>query len=159
MIPTYAQIENAWREVRRGKTALDRYQRYEYYLDDHIYKIRQQLASPDFKPLPMGLIRIDVPKPRIAQVPTVRDKIIMHALCDNTIYPAVASRLGDGISACLIRRGTEYGTARLTKLLRDSQRRHSFLFRFRLTGASGSAGRGGYHRPGYSADQQGVYPI
>lgn len=36
---------------------------------------------------------------------------------------------------------------------------HPFLFRFRLTGASGSAGRGGYHRPGYSADQQGVYPI
>lgn len=119
MIPTYEQIENAWREVRRGKTALDRYQRYEYYLDDHIYKIRQQLASPDFKPLPMGLIHIDVPKPRIAQVPTVRDKIIMHALCDNTIYPAVASRLGDGNSACLIGRGTEYGTARLSKLLRD----------------------------------------
>lgn len=124
MIPAIAQIERAWREVRRGKTQLERYQRYEYYLEDHEYRIRQQLADPAFAPLPMGLIRIQIPKPRVAQVPAVRDKIIMHALCDNTIYPAVTVRLGEGISACIIGRGTEYGTARLSQLLRDYWREH-----------------------------------
>ena len=124
MIPTIAQIERSWREVRRGKTQLERYQRYEYYLEDNEYRIRQQLADPAFAPLPMGLIRIQIPKPRVAQVPTVRDKIIMHALCDNTIYPAATAQLGEGVSACIIGRGTEYGTARLSRLLRDYWREH-----------------------------------
>lgn len=124
MLPTYEQISRAWRRASRGKTALARYQRYRYYLDDHICAISDELSRPDFAPLAMGVKQIYRPKPRTAQVPSVRDKIIMHALCDNYVYPAVAERLGDCASACLIGRGTEYGTRRATALMRGFWREH-----------------------------------
>ena len=84
-----------------------------------MYRMLADMERPDFRPRPMGLKRVDAPKPRLVQVPSVRDKVIMHALCDNVIYDAVAAQLCDGASACLIGRGTEYGTARMTRLLTE----------------------------------------
>ena len=124
MQPTYEQIYRAWRRASRGKTALKRYQKYKYYLDDHICAISDELSRSDFAPRPMGIKQIYRPKPRTAQVPSVRDKIIMHALCDSYVYPAVAGALGDCTSACLIGRGTEDGTRRAAALMRGFWREH-----------------------------------
>ena len=118
MIPTLEQIDRAQRKVWRGKTNTDRYHKYQYYREDHAFQILEDVISNDFRPKPMGAKHIDIPKPRLAQVPSVRDKVIMHALCDNVIYDAVAAQLGDGVSACLIGRGTEYGTNRMIQLLK-----------------------------------------
>lgn len=124
MIPTFEQIDRAQKIVWRGKTNTERYHRYQYYREDHMYRMLADTESPDFRPRPMGLKHIAVPKPRLVQVPSVRDKVIMHALCDNVIYDAVAAQLCDGVSACLIGRGTEYGTNRMTRLLTEFWAEH-----------------------------------
>ncbi len=119
MIPTFEQLEDAAHKVWRGKTNTERYHRYQYYREDHILQTQEVLASADFHPKPMGTKQISIPKPRKVQVPSVRDKVIMHAVCDNVIYPAVEERMGEGVSACLVGRGTEYGTKRADRLLKD----------------------------------------
>lgn len=119
MIPTLEQIGRAQRKVWRGKTNTDRYHKYRYYREDHAFRILEDVADSGFRPKPMGMKHIDIPKPRLVQVPSVRDKVIMHALCDNVIYDAVAAQLGNGVSACLIGRGTEYGTNRMIRLLKE----------------------------------------
>ena len=124
MIPTTAQLDRAEHEVWRGKTHTERYHRYRYYREDHNYRMQEAMRSPDFTAKPMGVKHIEIPKPRTVQVPSVRDKIIMHALCDNIIYPAVEARMGPWASACLVGRGTEYGTARAEYLLRQWWREH-----------------------------------
>ena len=124
MIPTFEQIDRAQKKVWRGKTNTARYHRWQYYREDHIFKTQEELASPDFRPNPMGTKHIDIPKPRDVQVPSVRDKIIMHVICDSIIYPAVAARVGDGVSACLTGRGTDYGTRYAERQLRDYWREH-----------------------------------
>ena len=124
MIPTTAQIDRAEHEVWRGKTNTERYHRYRYYREDHNYRMQAAMRSPDFAAKPMGIKHIEIPKPRTVQVPSVRDKIIMHALCDNVIYSAVEAKMGPWASACLIGRGTEYGTARAEYLLRRWWKEH-----------------------------------
>ena len=124
MIPTTAQIDRAEHEVWRGKTNTERYHRYRYYREDHNYRMQAAMCSPDFAAKPMGIKHIEIPKPRTVQVPSVRDKIIMHALCDNVIYSAVEAKMGPWASACLIGRGTEYGTARAEYLLRRWWKEH-----------------------------------
>ena len=124
MTPTLAQIERAWKIVRRGKTQYERYQKYEYYLEDNLLAVQELMETDWLRPGRMSLKRITVPKPRVVQVPTVRDKLVMHILCDGSIYDAVAAQLGDGISACMIGRGTEYGTNRARALLKDYWREY-----------------------------------
>lgn len=124
MTPTLAQIERAWKIVRRGKSQYERYQRYNYYLEDNLLAVQDLMETDRLRPGRMSLKRITAPKPRIVQVPTMRDKLVMHILCDNVIYDAVAAQLGDGVSACLIGRGTEYGTQRVKALLLDYWREH-----------------------------------
>lgn len=124
MIPTLEQIDRAQRKVWRGKTNTDRCHKYRYYREDHAFRILEDVTDNDFHPKPMGMKRIDIPKPRLVQVPSVRDKVIMHALCDNVIYDAVAAQLGNGVSACLIGRGTEYGTNRMIRLLKEFWTEH-----------------------------------
>lgn len=124
MTPTLAQIERAWKIVRRGKSQYERYQRYNYYLEDNLLAVQDLMETDRLRPGRMSLKRITAPKPRIVQVPTMRDKLIMHILCDNVIYDAVAAQLGEGVSACMIGRGTEYGTKRAERLLKDYWREH-----------------------------------
>lgn len=124
MTPTLAQIERAWKIVRRGKSQYERYQKYNYYLEDNLLAVQDLMETDRLRPGRMSLKRVTVPKPRTVQVPTVRDKLVMHVLCDNVIYDAVVPQLGDGVSACLIGRGTEYGTKRVKTLLRDYWREH-----------------------------------
>lgn len=119
MIPTFEQISAAARKTWRGKTNTERYHRWQYCREDHIFRTQEALASADFRPNPMGAKHIAIPKPRDVQVPSVRDKIIMHVICDSVIYPAIASRVGEGVSACLTGRGTDYGTRYAERQLRD----------------------------------------
>lgn len=124
MTPSLAMAECAWKIVRRGKRQFERYQKYEYYLEDNLLAVNDYMLSGQLKPDHMGMRYIAVPKPRKAQVPSVQDKLIMHILCDNVIYDAVAAQLGEGVSACMIGRGTEYGTKRAERLLKDYWREH-----------------------------------
>lgn len=124
MTPSLATAERAWKIVRRGKRNFERYQKYEYYLEDNLLTLNDYMLSDRLKPDHMGIRHITAPKPREVQVPSVRDKLIMHILCDNVIYDAAAAQLGVGVSACLIGRGTEYGTGRAEHLLKDYWREH-----------------------------------
>lgn len=124
MTPTLAQMKRAWKIVRRGKTKYERYQKYEYYLEDNLLNVQNLIETDQLQPGRMNLKYVAIPKPRIVQVPTVRDKLVMHILCDNIIYDAVTARLGDGVSACLIGRGTEYGANRVRMLLKDYWREY-----------------------------------
>ncbi len=124
MIPTFEQINAAARKTWRGKTNTERYHRWQYYREDHIFNMQEALASADFRPNPMGEKHIAIPKPRDVQVPSVRDKIIMHVICDSVIYPAVTARVGEGVSACLTGRGTDYGTRYAERQLRDYWREY-----------------------------------
>lgn len=124
MIPTFDELSKAARKTWRGKTNTERYHRWQYYKEDHIFKTQEALASPDFTPNRMGKKHISVPKPRDVQVPSVRDKMIMHVICDGAIYPAVSSCVNEGVSACLVGRGTDYGTRYAENLLKDYWREY-----------------------------------
>ena len=105
-ICTIDALYKAYRRARRGKRR--KMARFEYQEQLGLSLIRQELLSETYTPGPLKLFYVYEPKKRDVLAPTVKDKIVLHALCDEYLYDAAtrsfvtentASQTGKGPTA------------------------------------------------------------
>ena len=117
----YEQLKIAWEDASRGKRNAPNQQRYRYDLEDNLYALLDDLETGSFTPSPLREKPIYYPKFRIAQVPSLEDKIVQHACIDGYGYQVLTKPIIREASACLRQRGEKYAV----KLFR-SQLRHFY---------------------------------
>lgn len=108
MIFDYDILYRAWQNSSRGKHGAPNQARYEYYLEENLYHLQAQLESGTFCPSPLRTKQIYIPKRRVAQVPSLVDKVVQHAICDNYAYDALTRPLIKETAACIRGRGARY---------------------------------------------------
>lgn len=105
-ICTIDALYRAYRRARRGKRR--KMARFEYQEQLGLSLIRQELIDETYTPGPLKLFYVYEPKKRDVLAPTVKDKIVLHALCDEYLYDTVtrsfiaantASQTGKGPAA------------------------------------------------------------
>ncbi len=117
MTELYAQLcswDNlylAWRKAARGKRGKAPAARFEFYLEDNLIALQEELASQTYQPGAYHSFYIHEPKRRLISAAPFRDRVVHHALC-NLIEPAFersfiadsyANRVGKGTHAALDR--------------------------------------------------------
>lgn len=118
MVFTYSMLYDAWKKTVVQSSNEPNRAKYKYYLEDHIHYIISSIEDMTFTPKPMRNKTIYFPKKRNVQVPTIDDKIVQHAICDNYLYERVTKPLIKETSACLIGRGDGYASKIMTGNLR-----------------------------------------
>lgn len=83
-----------------------------------IAKLSERLQKRDWSVGSYYPFKVYEPKERDVLAIDFEGKVVMHALCDNALYPAVARKLIRDNYAVQIGRGTHDGLNRLTKALR-----------------------------------------
>lgn len=119
MVFEYQLLYLAWKEASQGKKDAPNQIRYLYELEDRLFSLQVRLERKLFKPSPLREKKIYIPKYRVAQVPSLEDKIVQHMICDFYAYDALTKPLIKEASACLIGRGDTYAR----NLLKESLRR------------------------------------
>ncbi|TSC64012.1 MAG: RNA-directed DNA polymerase [Parcubacteria group bacterium Gr01-1014_106] len=83
MFGAIASIENlltSWREFRRGKRATSEVQIFERHLEDHVFRLHQELVSGMYHHGPYTRFVIQDPKQRVIHKARVRDRLMHHAV-------------------------------------------------------------------------------
>jgi len=124
MIFTYDHIYTAWKDTVPQNSDRNSHVQLKYELEPRLTSLLIRLENGTFQPSPLYLKNIYIPKKRVAQVPSVMDKIVQHTICDNYLYDALTKPLIKETSACLKGRGTHYAV----KLLKEQLRRHCRLY-------------------------------
>ncbi|TSC71523.1 MAG: hypothetical protein G01um101438_1050 [Parcubacteria group bacterium Gr01-1014_38] len=70
----------AWREFRRGKRRRADVQMFERYLEENIFRLRDDLVSDRYRHGPYQRFRIRDPKPRTIHKAAVRDRLVHQAV-------------------------------------------------------------------------------
>lgn len=108
----------AWQDASRGKHDAPNQAKFEFYLEENLYAIAHNLNSRSFKPHELREKVIPIPKQRIAQVPSLQDKIVQHAIYDGYAYFELTKPMTDGASANMRGRGDTYAISYLKKNIR-----------------------------------------
>ncbi|MBQ8578621.1 MAG: reverse transcriptase [Clostridia bacterium] len=124
MVFTYAMLYQAWRDTVAVNSTEPNRARYKYYLEENLYSLAERLENGTFEPSPMRLKTIYYPKLRTAQVPSLEDKIVQHAICDNCFYDAATKPLIKETSACVRGRGNLYASWILKEQMHRYYRKH-----------------------------------
>lgn len=91
-------------------------------------KIVDEFNAGTFKPGKLRTQIISFPKKRIVQVPSIRDKILQHGICDNYLTERLCRPLIKETCACVEERGTDYASDILKEQLRKYYRAHGSHF-------------------------------
>lgn len=118
MMFDYRTLWLAWKEASRGKHSAPNQAQYLYELEERLYSLQYRLETHTFQPSPLRSKNIYIPKRRVAQVPSLEDKIVQHAICDFYAYDALTKPLIKETSACIQGRGAAYATDLFTQQLR-----------------------------------------
>lgn len=118
MIFTYFDLKNAWKAESKRKHYAANHAKYEYNIELNLFDLKDELVSDSFLPSKLRNKNIYVPKRRVAQVPSMKDKIVQHLICDNYLYRSLTKPLISNTYACIIGRGTSDADICLKKHLR-----------------------------------------
>lgn len=121
---TYEKIDRAYREVRRGKMDAPNQQKFYFEQEWQLFNILYKLQNHCFYPSPLRKKYIDVPKPRVAQAPSMQDKIVQHLICDEYATQALTRPLTDAATANRIGVGSYAAIDRLHKQLTEFWNRY-----------------------------------
>ena len=94
----------AWRKAGKGKTKRDYVIKFEKNLAGSLLRLREELKSQAYRPMPLKTFILRDPKTRRISKSDFRDRVVHHALCnviepifDKTfIYDSCANRKGKG---------------------------------------------------------------
>lgn len=112
----------SWKAASKGKHLQLNQAKYEYFLTENLYRLQEKLELDLYTPSLLRIKRITIPKKRIAQVPSLEDKIVQHAICDFYAYDALTKPLIKETCACIKGRGTDYARELLKSQLSDFYR-------------------------------------
>lgn len=115
-ICTIQALFRAYKRARLGKRR--KMARFEYQEQLGLSIIRQELLNETYTPGPLKKFYVFEPKKREVLAPTVKDKIILHAICDEYLYDAVTNRFIMDNAASQRGKGPLFALDRLKKHLR-----------------------------------------
>lgn len=124
MVFEYETLKFAWQAASKGKSKAENQQRYKYYLEDNLYSLQERLRMDAFQPSPLRQKKIYYPKIRVAQVPSLEDKIVQHAIMDGYGYAVLTRPIIKESSACLRQRGEQYALTLFRQQLRHFYNQH-----------------------------------
>ena len=110
-IITWYNLHAAWRKARSGKRGKVPAASFEYYLEDNLLTLQDELINKTYQPGAYHSFYIHEPKRRLISAAPFRDRVIHHALC-NIIEPifdrifvadSYANRAGKGTHSALDR--------------------------------------------------------
>ncbi len=104
-------LELAFMKAKKRKTKSFYVKEFEKNLNDGLLKLKQELESFSYKPMPLKKFIIRDPKTRIIHASAFRDRVVYHALCNIIepiyekifIFDSYASRIGKGTHNALMR--------------------------------------------------------
>ncbi len=99
----------AYRQAARGKRGRATTAAFEYYLEDNLIQLQDELAGETYRPGPYQHFTIHEPKRRLISAAPFRDRVVHHALCNiiepaferSFIYHSYANRVGKGTHRAL----------------------------------------------------------
>lgn len=103
-------VEQGWKDTVAINSEEPNKIRFKYELERNLMAILDSLLSKNFRPSPLRKKKILYPKERIAQVPSIRDKIVQHVICDNYLNDRLSKPLIKETGACLKNRGVHYSS-------------------------------------------------
>ena len=128
MVFTYEMLYEAWRRTVTASSDEPNRVRFRYYLEYNLYKLLEELETGTFRPAPPRNKTIVYPKKRVAQVPSLRDKIVQHAIYDNGVYDELTRPLVRETSACIKGRGDDYAIRNLKQAMVRYRNKHGVEF-------------------------------
>jgi RNA-directed DNA polymerase len=104
-------ISWSWEKAARGKFGRATTAAFSYRAKQHLFDLKSELLSGDYRPGPYRSFVITEPKRRVIRAAPFRDRVVHHALC-NILEPrfeahfsphSFANRVGRGTHACIAR--------------------------------------------------------
>lgn len=117
-------MRRAWKSTTKGRKNAANRARFTFNQEERLYDLMDRLNEGRFKPSPLRTKKIYYPKRRVAQVPSLEDKIVQHAICDNHVYDMLTKPCVKETAACMIGRGDLYASDILTNQLRRFWRKY-----------------------------------
>jgi RNA-directed DNA polymerase len=101
----------AYRKTSKGKRGNPAVAAFEYYLEDNLIRLREELAARIYQPGPYHSFHIHEPKRRLISAAPFKDRVAHHALCNaiepiferSFIFDSYANRVGKGTHRALDR--------------------------------------------------------
>jgi RNA-directed DNA polymerase len=117
-ISSLVYIFECWNEFKRGKRKRKDIQSFERHLEDHLFKLHEDLVSLKYQHAPYEQFRVFDPKERRITKACVRDRLVHHmvhhvlseCMDQKFIFHSFSSRLG---------KGTHMGVLHLQRLIRQ----------------------------------------
>ena len=128
MVFNYEMILKSWKETVTQSSEERNKAKFKYYLPFNLYSLKEELNGGLFKPSPLKLEIIMYPKKRTVQVPSLRDKIVQHAICDYYLKDALSKPMIKETSACLENKGSIYAINVLKNQLHSYYRQYGNKF-------------------------------
>ena len=116
---SYRNICLNYNDAAKGKRNQPNHQRIKYELEWWCFDLQDSLVNETFVPGNMRLKKIMFPKPRIAQVPNVRDKTVQNMIFNGETYHDLTYSLTPEATANTRGRGTDYARQLLKRQLQS----------------------------------------
>ena len=118
----------AWREFRRGKRNKPDVQKFEFNLEDNLFKLNQELKTQTYQHSDYTTFCICDPKPRRIHKANVQDRVLHHAVF-RILYPIFDKTFIFDSYSCRLNKGTYKAVNRLEEFCRKlSQNNHINIF-------------------------------
>lgn len=116
-IHTFANLDYAYHQARKGKRDKRQVMDFEFWAEEELVKLREELASQTYQPGPYHHFYITHPKPRKISAAPFRDRVVHHALCQ-IIEPIFERRFIFDSYACRVGKGTHRALDRAQEFAR-----------------------------------------
>ena len=113
------RIQIAYEDTAKGKRNEQNQQKIRYYMEEWSFGLQNELITETFRPSPFRLKKIWFPKPREAQVPNVRDKVVQNLIFQGSAYDDLTRSLIPEATANTRGRGTDYARSMLKRQLQS----------------------------------------
>lgn len=117
-------LYSAYLEARRRKRSKPATAQYEANVLAYTDRLSRILEGGTYRPGKFETFYVYEPKRRLVQAPAFVDKVVLHAVTDNVLYPAVTRSFVRDNYASQKRKGTHDGLLRLKGAMTDYYRKH-----------------------------------
>lgn len=117
-------IFSAWKEFSHGKKSNKGVAKFELNLEDHLFKLHDELTAGEFKLHPYKVCVVQDPKRRVIHIASVRDRILFHAIY-RKLYHLFDPIFIHDVYSSRVEKGTHAGINRLEVFLRKVSKNYS----------------------------------
>lgn len=110
--------------ARRGKRWKAAEARFEYGALEAVLMLQTMMINHEYKPSPLNRFYVHEPKLRLVQAPCIKDKVVLHAVCDNILYEAFTKSFIRDSYASQIGKGVHDGLDRLKCFMHRYYKEH-----------------------------------